>query len=101
MNQLQPATPLHPGTQLRTARDKLDRMLTISRRATRFWAAAMLLLTLGAAASVGYAFIRKRVFKSETLILYREGIRSTDIVGGEDTGDRAHKLGLRLKEMVL
>jgi uncharacterized protein involved in exopolysaccharide biosynthesis len=101
VNQLQPATPLVPATQLRTARDQLDRVLTISRRATRFYAAALVLLTIGAGASVGYAFIRKRVFKSETLILYREGIRSTDLVGGEDTGDRAHKLGLRLKEMVL
>src|SRR3954452_13334339 len=44
--------------------------------------------------------LRKRVFKSETLILYREGIRSSDLTGGDEAGDRAHKLGLRLKEMV-
>jgi uncharacterized protein involved in exopolysaccharide biosynthesis len=88
-------------TQARTARDRLDRMFAILRRSLRFTVPALLLFLLGGAASVGYAFVRKRVFKSETLILYREGIRSTDIIGGEEVGDRAHKLGLRLKEMVL
>jgi uncharacterized protein involved in exopolysaccharide biosynthesis len=88
-------------TQPRTARDRLDRIFAILRRSLRFTVPALLLFVVGAAASVGYAFVHKRVFKSETLILYREGIRSTDIIGGEEVGDRAHKLGLRLKEMVL
>ena len=88
-------------TQPRTARDRLDRILSIVKRALRFVVPALVLFVVGAAASIGYAMVRKRVFKSETLILYREGIRSTDIIGGEDSGDRAHKLGLRLKEMVL
>jgi uncharacterized protein involved in exopolysaccharide biosynthesis len=85
----------------RTARDRLDRILTVLKRALRFTVPALVLFVIGAGASIGYAMVRKRVFKSETLILYREGIRSTDIIGGEDVGDRAHKLGLRLKEMVL
>src|ERR1700761_5399842 len=88
-------------SQPRTARDRLDRVLSILGRSRRFVGAALLLFVLGSAAAVGYAMMRKRVFKSETLILYREGIRSSDLVGGEDSGDRAHKLGLRLKEMVL
>lgn len=76
-------------------------MLSILARTRRFAGAALVLFVVGCAASVAFAMLRKRVFKSETLILYREGIRSSDLVGGEDSGDRAHKLGLRLKEMVL
>lgn len=67
----------------------------------RFTVPALVMFVVGAGASIGYAMIRKRVFKSEALILYREGIRSADIVGGEEVSDRANKLGLRLKEMVL
>ena len=85
----------------RTAHDRLDRVLTIVLRTRRFLVPALVVLIVGTAAAVGYAMVRKRVYKSETLILYREGIRSTDIIGGEETGDRAQKLGLRLKEMVL
>lgn len=87
--------------QIRTARDRLDRVLSIAGRAPRFFLPALAVFAVGTAASVAYAMLRPRVFKSETLILYREGIRSSDLVGGEDSGDRAHKLGLRLKEMVL
>jgi protein tyrosine kinase modulator len=85
----------------RTARDRIDRVLAILRRTRRFIAPALVLALLGGSATVSFALLRKRVFKSETLIFYREGIRTTDLVGGEDQGDRAQKLGLRLKEMVL
>ena len=87
--------------QPRTARDRIDRALAIALRTRRFIWPALIVVALGTAASFAYAMLRKRVFKSETLILYREGIRSSDIVGGDDQGDRAQKLGLRLKEMVL
>ena len=87
--------------QVRTARDRIDRVLAIALRTRRFIGPALVVVVLGAVGSLAYAMLKKRVFKSETLILYREGIRSTDIVGGEDQGDRAQKLGLRLKEMVL
>lgn len=88
-------------TEPRTARDRLDRALSIVFRTRRFVVPAMICMVIGSVLAVGYAMIRKRVWRSETLILYREGIKSTDIVGGEDQGDRAQKLGLRLKEMVL
>lgn len=87
--------------QVRTARDRIDRIISVALRTRRFFWPAAIVVILGTLASLGYAMARKRVYKSETLILYREGIRSTDIVGGDDQGDRAQKLGLRLKEMVL
>lgn len=85
----------------RTARDRLDRTLSLIARTRRFVVPTAIFLVVGSLISVAYAIIRPRVYKSETLILYREGIRATDIIGGEEQGDRAHKLGLRLKEMVL
>ena len=87
--------------QTRTARDRLDRVIHIAPRTRRFFWPAMVVVILGTVGSLAYAMRAPRVYKSETLILYREGIRSTDIVGGDDRGDAARKLGLRLKEMVL
>ena len=89
------------ATEARTARDRLDRIATIVERATRFWLPAGLVVIVGSAAGLGFAFTRPRIYKSETLILYREGIRSTDLGGPDQGGDPARKLGLKLKEMVL
>ncbi|MSP62767.1 MAG: hypothetical protein EXR72_21035 [Myxococcales bacterium] len=84
----------------RSARDRLDRITSILARATRFYLLAMATVLVGGAIAVGFAFTRARVYKSETLILYREAIRSSAL--GEDVGgDPARKLGMRLREMVL
>ncbi|MDB4966874.1 MAG: hypothetical protein JWN44_2563 [Myxococcales bacterium] len=87
--------------QPRTARDRLDRALSIVARARRFVVPAVALLMLGAIASVAFAMVRQRTFKSEALILYREAARASDSDGAAATGDRSHKLGLRVKDMVL
>jgi len=71
------------------------------RRSFRFWAPAMALVFIGGAASIAFAFTRPRIYKSECLILYREGIRSSDLGGPDSGGDPARKLGMKLKEMVL
>src|SRR5688572_13636691 len=85
----------------RTARDRLDRIISIAWRATRFWLPAAVVMVVGMMAALGFAFTRKRVYKSETLMLYREGIRSSDLTGTESGADPARKLGMKLKEMVL
>jgi hypothetical protein len=87
--------------QARTARDRLDRILSIVGRAGRFWAPAMILVVLGTFASLAFAYTRERVYKSETLMLYREGIRSSELGEASSGSDPARKLGLKLKEMVL
>jgi uncharacterized protein involved in exopolysaccharide biosynthesis len=91
-----------PVSDTRTLRDQLDRILTIIARAARFWVWAGLVVVLGTGAALVFAVTRPRVYQSETLILYRQGIRSSDL-GGPDAegGDPARKLGLKLKEMVL
>ncbi len=86
--------------EARTARDRLDRIFSILRRSLRFWPAGLAVLIVGGAASVAVAVLKPRVYKSETLILYREGIRSSDLGGPDSGGDPARKLGLKLKEMV-
>jgi uncharacterized protein involved in exopolysaccharide biosynthesis len=67
----------------------------------RYWWAALLIGLAGSAASVLFAYTRKPIFKSETLILYREGIRSAYIGAPDEGRDPVRTLGLRLKEMVL
>jgi uncharacterized protein involved in exopolysaccharide biosynthesis len=84
----------------RTARDRLDRMVTIAGRAFRFWPAASLVVLVGTVAAILFTFTRARLYKSETLILYSEGLRSGD-AGALEPGDPARKLALRLKEMAL
>jgi len=63
------------------------------------WAAALVVLIDGIVTLL-VAYTRKPIYRSETVILFREGIRST-YLGGSETADPVRKLGLRLKEMVL
>ena len=88
-------------SQVRTARDRLDRLVAILVRAARFWPAASIVVVVCTLASIVFTFTRPRVYKSETLMLYREGIRSGDVGGMAEAGDPARKLALKLKEMVL
>ena len=88
-------------SEIRTARDRLDRIVAICGRATRFWPYALAVVAFGGVVSLAVAFTRPRIYKSESLILYREGIRSSDLGGPDTGGDPARKLGLKLKEMVL
>src|SRR3989442_89752 len=87
--------------QVRTARDRLDRIASIVGRAGRFWPAASVVLLIGTLGAIAFTFTRHRIYKSETLMLYREGIRSYDVGGLDGAPDPARKLALKLKEMVL
>src|SRR5215510_7137343 len=81
--------------------DRLEPWLALSRRTRRYWWAGLLIAAAGTAASVVFAYTRKPIFKSETLILYREGIRSAYLGQPDEGHDPVRTLGLRLKEMVL
>ncbi len=87
--------------QARTARDTLDRIITMAWRAARFWPTASVVVLVGTLAAITFTFARHRVYKSETLMLYREGIRSSDVGGFEDGVDPARKLAMKLEEMAL
>ncbi|MEO6953899.1 MAG: hypothetical protein ABI321_19005 [Polyangia bacterium] len=89
------------GGDARTARDHLDRFVSIGLRSWRFrWYAALVVL-LGATVSLAAALLKQRVYTSETLIVYREGIGTRTISGSEGAGDAQQKLALKLKELVL
>jgi uncharacterized protein involved in exopolysaccharide biosynthesis len=65
------------------------------------WPLVAIVVVVGTGAAVGLSYVMPRVYRSETLILYREGIRSSDVGAGEGGGDPARKLGMKLREMVL
>src|SRR5436190_14374370 len=84
---------------MHTARDWVDRALTIARRALAFRRRAAVVFVVVATLGIVGAIKRQRVYTSETLVLYRETIRGSDL-GTEMGHDPARKLGMRLKEML-
>jgi uncharacterized protein involved in exopolysaccharide biosynthesis len=85
-----------------SARDQLDRALTLLRRSLSFWKRAVVVFLVGVLLSVPYVFTRPRIYKSETVILYQDTIRSTDLTGGEGPSDNtARRVGARLREVLL
>jgi uncharacterized protein involved in exopolysaccharide biosynthesis len=81
-----------------SARDRLDRIFTICGRATRFWPAASGVVLVGTILAIVFTFTRPRVYRSETLMLYRDPVGDS---GSLEPGDPGRKLALKLKEMVL
>lgn len=100
------ATGVHPPSsgrpmEQRTVRDQLDRAVSIAMRSLRFrWYAALVLL-LGTVISLAVALLKPRMYTSETLIVYREGIGARQVLGTDQAVDAAQKLALKLKEVVL
>jgi uncharacterized protein involved in exopolysaccharide biosynthesis len=87
--------------QVVSPHDRLERAVAIASRSLRFWWIGALVIVLGTAAATGAATLRKRAYRSETVLLYREGIRTSYVLGRDAETEAARKLGLRLKEMVL
>src|SRR5688572_25726196 len=85
--------------EVRSVRDRLYRLVSLGRRMAMHARGAIVIFVIGVAVSVGVALAWKRMYKSETLMLYREGIQSSAFGAAEVVGDPARKLGLRLKEM--
>ena len=68
------------------------------RRARRFWGLALSVLVLGGAACAAFLFVRQPMFRSETVILYSEGVRSGD---DADRPSAARGVTIRLKEILM
>ena len=58
-----------------TARDNLQPMLRLARRALAFWRPALVALAIGVAATVAVAKLRPRNYRSEAVLYYREGMQ--------------------------
>jgi uncharacterized protein involved in exopolysaccharide biosynthesis len=82
-------------------RDQLERAMTLLRRSRSFWRRALVVFLVGICIVVPYVFTRPRAYRSETVILYQETIRSTDLTGGDGSGESARRAGARLREVLL
>ena len=84
----------------KTAAETLESTLGFVRRSLMFWKRSTLVFILVALAAIPGVFLKARVYKSETIVLYQETIKSTDLTGGEGSGENARRVGARLKEML-
>ncbi len=75
---------------------ELARLLLIIKRAVLNWKPSAVLVAVGLIAGVTFAVVRKPSYKSETLVIYRQGVRLT-----EERAGTSLTLGTRLSEMLL
>ncbi len=85
----------------KTAAETLEGALTFARRSLMFWKRSTLIFMLVALAAIPQVFMKARIYKSETVVQYQETIKSTDLTGGEGSGENARRIGARLREMLL
>lgn len=88
--------------ELLTARDQLHRASLLVRRSMRYAWIGILVVGIGAALSLGLALAKERIYLSETVILYRDVIRSS-YLGGPDAQpeDASSDVGQRLRELLM
>jgi uncharacterized protein involved in exopolysaccharide biosynthesis len=84
-----------------STRDQLERGITLLRRSRAFWKRALLIFVAGVAFAVPYVLTRPRSYRSETVVLYHETLRTSDLTGGDGSGENARRVGARLREMLL
>jgi uncharacterized protein involved in exopolysaccharide biosynthesis len=77
--------------------DEIAKVLGFLRRASRLWMAPVGALVLGLIVSAAFYFLKKQTYRSETVILYSEGIRQGE---GEDSRDASRSVSTRLKEIL-
>jgi uncharacterized protein involved in exopolysaccharide biosynthesis len=86
-----------------TPRDQVERGVSKLRRLLGFWRRALVVFVVTALVSVPITLNAPRSYKSETVILYQETIRSADVTGtgGDGVFDNARRLGARLREALM
>jgi Mrp family chromosome partitioning ATPase len=82
-----------------TPRERLARLVVLMKRSRRYLRTAAILGAALAAISLLFALNTKRIYKSETTVVYRDAVRAGR--DGESPAQRAARLGPRLKELVL
>jgi hypothetical protein len=85
-----------PPPEEPSARERIDRMKTIVRRALQHWKPAVAIVAIGSAASVGLALQQKLIFRSECVVLYRLGKGESE----ESGVDRVMHLAPRLRQVL-
>lgn len=80
------------------ARAQLAGIVEFAKRVFGFWRVVVVVLLLGAVAGAVYLVLRQPVYRSETVILYSEGVRPPD---DEDRPENARSVAVRFKEILM
>ncbi|HEX2570959.1 MAG TPA: hypothetical protein VH877_15475 [Polyangia bacterium] len=80
-----------------TLRDLRDRVLTLFAKSLRYYRWALVVFVIGSAAATLVSWFRPLQYKSDTTIIYREGLAFDDPAWGGSV----RRLGARLKELLL
>jgi uncharacterized protein involved in exopolysaccharide biosynthesis len=79
---------------------RLADLVVALRRVVAHWQVIVLTMALGAMVTLGVVRARRPMFKSETVIVYSEGIGRT-VTGSTESQDAVRTLGTKLKEVLL
>jgi uncharacterized protein involved in exopolysaccharide biosynthesis len=80
------------------AGEQLDRALSFIRRVLRFWPTILATLLVGALGATAYFLIVKPQYRSETVVLYSEGVNRT---AGSEPTTNTRNVAVRLKEILM
>ncbi len=84
-----------------STREQLDRLLVVLRRSLVFWKRGLAVFLVCALGAVPFVLMLPRSYRSETIVLYQETIRSSDVTGDDGSSDGARRVGARLRELLL
>jgi Mrp family chromosome partitioning ATPase len=82
-----------------TPRERLERVVSLVKRARMFWRSTAVIAALGLLLALGVAMQSKRAWRSETTVLYRNAIQTTRS-DGDTAAARSARLGPKLKDLV-
>jgi len=80
-----------------TPRERLARLISLLGRVRMYWRSTLAIAVVGVAISLALALATKRIWRSESTILYREVLQTGQSHSG---GERAARLGPKLKDML-
>jgi uncharacterized protein involved in exopolysaccharide biosynthesis len=78
------------------ASDYLQSVVRLLRRTLRFWWLALVVLVLGVVTTVAVGRVRPKLYRSEAVVYYQEGLQWT-----ANEGMTTRRIGQRLKDMIL
>jgi uncharacterized protein involved in exopolysaccharide biosynthesis len=80
------------------AGEQLARSLSFARRVFRFWPTVLVTLLVGALGATAFLLIVKPQYRSETVVLYSEGVNRTS---GSEPTTNTRNVAVRLKEILM
>jgi uncharacterized protein involved in exopolysaccharide biosynthesis len=78
--------------------EQLERSLSFVRRVLRFWPTVLITVLVGALGATAFLLIVKPQYRSETVVLYSEGVNRTDTT---QPAPNTRNVAVRLKEILM